>query len=195
VAGLGSPETQPLPFVIPRSFVSPRALPWSNPVTVPFVAKLGVFILLLSVTLILKGTSIHFPVIRCFRSVSFEELFSHGHLAPGGNGSGRGGLYAGDSNFLAAGGVSSRSPCCVNCYYYAYLNLTPWSHVLLHAEWAHPFPLSHGFSIGRYLLVLLVPNSNQEVGSPRQRKWSGWHDALGVFADKGNAEVILTVDM
>ncbi len=52
-----------------------------------------------------------------------------------------------------------------------------------------------GYSIGRYQTVLCVPNSNQEVGSPRRRKWWGWHDALGVFADKGNAEVILTADM
>jgi hypothetical protein len=44
-------------------------------------------------------------------------------------------------------------------------------------------------------MVLCVPNSNQEVGLPGQRNLWGWHDALGVFADKGNAEVILTADM
>ncbi len=61
MVGLGSPETQPLPFVIPRSFVSPRASPWSNPVTVPFVAKRGVF----------------YPVVKChFDPESHVNSFS-----------------------------------------------------------------------------------------------------------------------
>ncbi len=43
VAGRGSPEAPTVSFVIPRRFVSPRASPRSNPITLPFRTELGVF--------------------------------------------------------------------------------------------------------------------------------------------------------
>ncbi len=57
-----------------------------------------------SATLILKGSFSCRPVLSA--PSLFHNLF-HGRLALGGNGSGRGGLYAGDSTVFGHGGVSN----------------------------------------------------------------------------------------